>query len=48
LFSVVSASRLYNGDPRPAEFLRYSIEVAVEGDRKEIARKELGCAKETS
>jgi hypothetical protein len=40
VFSVGSAPRLHNKDPRPAEKqLKESLE---------MARKELGCAKKTS
>jgi hypothetical protein len=48
VFSVGSALKLYNEDPRPAELeLRESPEMAVEDDLEEIARKQLGCAKKT-
>jgi hypothetical protein len=44
VFSVGSAPRLYNEDPRPAEIeLRESPEIAVEDDSEEIARKKLAC-----
>jgi hypothetical protein len=46
VFSVGSITKLYNEDPRPAETeLKESLESAVENDGKEMARKELGCAK---
>jgi hypothetical protein len=49
VFSVGSDSRLYNEDPRPAEkALGASLEMAVEEDLGEMARKELGCGKKTS
>jgi hypothetical protein len=49
VFSIGSAPRLYNEDPGPAKSeLRESLEMAVEDDLEEIARKELGCAKKTS
>jgi hypothetical protein len=49
VFSVESTSRLYNEDLRPAEIkLRESLHVAVEDDREEMARKELGCTKKFS
>jgi hypothetical protein len=49
VFSVGSDPRLYNEESRPAEKeLRESLEMAVEDDSEEMARKELGCGKKTS
>jgi hypothetical protein len=49
VFSVGSAPRLYNEDPRPAEEqLRESLETAVEDVGEQMARKVLGCEKKTS
>jgi hypothetical protein len=51
VFSVESAPRLYNGDPRPAEWeLRESLETAVEDDWEEMPMssvevQEYGCEK---
>jgi hypothetical protein len=43
VFSVGSALRLYNDDPRPADKqMRESPETAVKDDGGEMARKELG------
>jgi hypothetical protein len=42
VLSVGSAPRLYNEDPRSAEIeLREFLEIPVEDDREEMARKEL-------
>jgi hypothetical protein len=49
MFSVGSALRLYNEDPRPAEIkLRESLMLAVEDDWEEMGRQELGCEKKVS
>jgi hypothetical protein len=49
MFSIGSAPRLYNEVPRPAEIeLRESLEIAVEDNWVQMARKELGYAKKTS
>jgi hypothetical protein len=49
VFSVGSASRLYNEDPRQLELeLGRVLEIAVEGDWEEMARKELDCDQKTS
>jgi hypothetical protein len=49
VFSVGSAPKLYNEDPRPAQIeLMEPFEVAVEDGWEETVRKELGCARETS
>jgi hypothetical protein len=42
------ASRLYNEDTTQLELeLKESLEIVVEDDCEEMARKELGCAKKT-
>jgi hypothetical protein len=49
VFSAVSDPRLYNEDRRPTELeLMGSLEMAVEDDSEEMARKKLVCAKKTS
>jgi hypothetical protein len=49
VFSSGSDPRLSTEDPRPAEIeLRESLQMAVNDDWEELARKELGCEKETS
>jgi hypothetical protein len=48
VFSVGAAPRLYNEDLRQLELkLRESPELAVGNNLREMARKELGCAKKT-
>jgi hypothetical protein len=49
VFSVGSAPKLYNKDPRLAKLeLRESPEMAVENYKEELERKKLDCAKKTS
>jgi hypothetical protein len=49
VFSVGSVPRLHNEYPSSAEIqVRESLEVAVEDDREEMARKELSRDKKTS
>jgi hypothetical protein len=49
VFSVGSAPRLFNEDPRQGEIeLRETLGMAVEDDREEMARKELRYANKTS
>jgi hypothetical protein len=49
VFSVGSAPRLYNEDLTQLELeLGLVLEMAVQGDWEEMARKELDCAKKTS
>jgi hypothetical protein len=49
MFSMVSAPRLYNEDLTQLELeLGRLLEMAVEGDWEEMARKDLDCAKKIS
>jgi hypothetical protein len=49
MFSVGSVPSLYNEDLRQLRIeLRESLETTAEDDSEEMARKELGCEKNTS
>jgi hypothetical protein len=49
MFSVGSAPRLYNEDPRPAEeYLRKPLETAVEDGNELVELQVCGCEKKTS